>query len=93
MPRPVHQMEHHHSHHSHENHEKNFTQNNQQMGKDQLWLKKFVLHQRHFPCIVGKNGAIMEAIRKFTSARIKYGNVVFNANTLLVLIKFIAHCA
>ena len=50
-----------------------FTQNNQQFGKDQLWLKKFVVHQRHFTHIVGKGGIIMEEIRKFSGARLKYG--------------------
>lgn len=65
----AHPIEH---HHHHEN-EKVFTQNNQQFGKDQLWLKKFIIHQRHFAHIVGKGGVIMEEIRKFSGARLKYG--------------------
>jgi len=53
--------------------EKITIQNNQHFGQDQLWLKKFSLHKKYFKYIVGKGGTIMEEIRKFSGARIKYG--------------------
>lgn len=53
--------------------EKITIQNNQHFGQDQLWLKKFVLHAKYFKYIVGEGGLIMEEIRKFSGARIKYG--------------------
>jgi len=56
-----------------ENHDKIFVQNNQQFGKDQLWLKKLVLHTKYLKYIVGKGGTTIEEIRKFSGARIKYG--------------------
>jgi hypothetical protein len=56
------------------NQDKMFIQNNQQFGKDQLWLKKLVLHTKYLKYIVGKGGVTIEEIRKFSGARIKYGS-------------------
>jgi len=78
-PQPEHHHHHHHQHHNQHHHshnadsEKVFTQNNQQFGKDQLWLKKLILPESHFLRIVGKGGAILEEVRKFSGARMKYG--------------------